>query len=80
MQYKRLNVVVRESTRDFSLDTYTINLYKYVQWKERDISEESYRPVAAAPASCLKFMFGRIGVFLQIASHILYSNENVFSA
>ena len=50
--------------------THTIDLYKYVRWKEREISEESYRPVATSPASSLKFTFGRLGVFLQIASHI----------
>ena len=49
--------------------THAIGLDKYVRWKEREISEESYRPVATSAFS-LKFTFGRLGVFLQIASHL----------
>ena len=55
--------------------THTIDLYKYVRWKEREISEESYRPIATSPASSLKFMFDRLGVFLQIVSHIYTYNS-----
>ena len=51
--------------------TYTIGLYKHVRWEERELSQESYRPVATSPTSSLKFTFGRSGVFLQIASHIV---------
>ena len=47
-----------------------------MRWKEREISEESYRLVATSPASSLKFTFGRLGIFLQIASQII-SNQLV---
>ena len=35
-----------------------------------NILKESYRPVVTSPASSLKFTFGRLGVSLQIASHM----------